>query len=158
MRALFLLVGLAAVVGIALLVERFVFRRRRAEAQRMISRGLAAAVAAQHAARTVTLHTAAQPALVRDVVEATPTPPETTRPDTRQGIGAGPSVREQTAPEVYATAPRSCNGVQVRGRISSRALIALQCKACGADLLPILSEALVVGCPCTRRPALRRVS
>jgi hypothetical protein len=162
MRALFLLCGLAAVVALALLVERLCFRRRRRAAEATIERGLAASVAASHAALSIALEAQPAPPLVRDVLAATPTAPDTTRPDTWQGIGAGPSVREQTAPQVYAAAPTHSNpaptGVQMRGRISSRALVALDCKACGADLMPQLAEALVSGCPCSRRPALRRVS
>jgi hypothetical protein len=91
-----------------------------------------------------------------------PALPDAPRPITWQGDGAGPSMREQTASAMYRPAPARRNaepaGVTVRGRMHGRQLITLTCTTCGADLLPSLAEVLVRGCPCTRRPALRRIS
>ncbi|HYW49655.1 MAG TPA: hypothetical protein VE861_03565 [Gemmatimonadaceae bacterium] len=86
-------------------------------------------------------------------------PPGNTAPQHRAGCrggsyGAG-AIRPAT---YYAPLPGSNDAPgHVRGRIRSGALIALTCKACGADLLPCLDEALVLGCAC-QRVVSRRLS
>jgi hypothetical protein len=159
MRALFLLLGLSAVVSLAIAVERLLLRPAR---RRRVARETDARIAATVLAHSTLLHDALRALPPLSPLELTP---QMQTPAPGQGNGGGDAEaprREQTAPPIYARATTADNtaltGVQVRGRISSRALVSLTCKACGADLLPVLTEALVSGCPCTRRAALRRLS
>lgn len=55
-----------------------------------------------------------------------------------------------------STTPRQSSGTVV-GRILARQLVTLTCRVCGRDLLPMLAQALVSGCPCHRTSTLRRV-
>jgi hypothetical protein len=155
MKNLALFIGLLVVVAVALLFEHLVIRRRTARAAQIIRDGVDAHLLAEGFALQAALDHAQRDTLVAPLLDTlllqTPTP------RTWQGTGGETpetaSVREQTAPANYSTAPAPINPGQasVVGRISSRSLVTLQCKACGADLIPILSEALISGCPCTRR-------
>jgi hypothetical protein len=162
MRDLALLGGLTAVVVVCVLVERFVCRpmRQKQDARAVVS----SAVEAYFDSGSWALQAALDCALARPAVHALPA---TRNPATWQGDGARGAeapVREQTEhPGIYAEAawsptPTRHVGVQVRGRISARSLVHLQCKSCGRDLLPIRRDAILYGCPCSRIPAVRRLS
>lgn len=157
MKNLALFIGLLVIVAVALLFEHLVIRRRTARAAQIIRDGVDAHLLAENFALQAAVEHAQRDLfpfvapLLDTMLLQTPTP------STWQGTGGETpsdrtSVREQTAPEVYPSAVRPINPgpLAVRGRISSRALVSLECKRCGADLIPILSEALVSGCPCTR--------
>lgn len=165
----FLLIGVAVVVTIALLFEHLLLRRRRHTVQRVIDRGLDAHLQAQGMAYSLALEVAragiptAAPHLAFEPLFSTLCAlPETTHPSHREVTGAGTvgelgssSRGSNHAPIVMGSIsdagaedkPR----VAVRGRISARHLITLDCTICGADLLPVLSAALLEGCPDCRR-------
>jgi hypothetical protein len=162
MRDIALLCGLSAVVAVCVVLERVLFgpERRRVQARAGLSSAVQAHLDSQQWALQVALDVAlARPAVHRLVTRENPA--------TWQGDGARGAeapVREQTEHgEIYAApvqspTPSRQAGVWVRGRITARALVALQCTGCGRDLLPIHRDAILHGCPCSRVPALRRLS
>ncbi len=161
----FLLVGLAAVVLVALVFEHLVLRRRRHTVQRVIDRGLDAHLASQAMAYglAVEVPRAGVP-IFAPLLSTLCAIPEVTDPSHREVTGAG-TVGELGSPlrgsnhaviwegsiSNGGAADKACGAV--RGRISSRTLVALDCRVCGADLMPVLAVALVGGCPACRGAA-----
>jgi hypothetical protein len=167
----FLLIGLVVVVTIALCFEHLLLRRRRDTAQRVIARGLDAHLASESWAYGLALEvaraglpTAAPELELAPLLSMLCATPDMTDPSHREVTGAG-TVGELGSPRrgsnhavigtgsisTGSAADKACGAV--RGRISSRTLVALECRVCGADLMPVLAAALVGGCPACRGAA-----